>query len=1089
MDNNNNNKNFSSQILEENSQQNQNELDNNNESNENDIEKNNNYSINENSELKQEKSSSLYLKDQNNSNINFSISTRVRPKMIRLSQKIFYDLSLCQNILNYLNIFELNNMRRMSHKILSLVHEYYKKRIKMQIIYITDYQEKNRNIIYSFMKIIDTQIPISNKNWLDFDLNSVVNKLNTLNRNIIFKLRSIKNTDKISDFVFAPFCIIVLCDERMQKMKKFKKITTWKNLANKILYDNNIILKIKNIDIENLNDAKMLEAFKYLNMPELEIDKLKKHSLDLSKLISWCQAVVSYHIIIHPYIYRNKNKKIVQQDNDKAIKFINEIENMLEKFYKFKRFLYNLNIMKIPLGDYVFNLQHNINIGSDELNISNYSYNINYIDKLDISIISNILSYIPFKKSYKMMIVCKKFYEGFKSSIDVIIFEMIKEIYFFRYQSYHKIKNEIPEIFSYNFFSKFFLMIDDILNSNIINTNEFGINYYPFLSKEQLTNIKLIKLKNKYIEDISKIFCLICDIKPLKILNKKTVKFEYNYTDNIKSLVLKGELLQLMRNYNKLFFNRKKIKQFSEDIKVYASNQKLAEIKKINKGIYQLLIWELFILHYLKVYNVFDFSNMEIVQKIYRRRELESIHYYIEIMNYLKYYLKIKFHFSGGNKLSLNKNKNFDFFKHIKKLNKFLKEKNLSNNNQSILESTNYEWEKIGKAYFESKNQIPFHAKPIFYERIMIEILEIKESKDNSFYSISNSSNMSNYNKEINNIINANKNKIGISRPLIESKDNKNKSVINIKNKSSKIEFNKNKSNTINFNKNQILNINDIFSNLKISFSLISEDIFIKYIFFYLDIYSLPTISLINHKFLAMIKTHLFIRVFLLKKEKKYIEEQKKEIFNIISNKRKMFFTQYEIKEPTKEHALNLINQMKEKDFFELRQYYKKYNEKYEKLIIPFLLLLNEKPQSNITPKGTKTLSYFNTAKKLFFHPDYIKKIKEIELELIPYKIFKKVEKLMTDEIFSVKNAKKTSPCFYKLINWILGVLEFHRAIRKYSLSEYDFDILNKDEIDFCIRMDNIIVLYYKLNRYIANYCQEYEADSKLIMKDMGLIN
>ena len=227
----------------------------------------------------------------------------------------------------------------------------------------------------------------------------------------------------------------------------------------------------------------------------------------------------------------------------------------------------------------------------------------------------------------------------------------------------------------------------------------------------------------------------------------------------------------------------------------------------------------------------------------------------------------------------------------------------------------------------------------------------------------------------------------------------------------------------------------------------------------------------------------------MLKKEKKYIEEQKKEIFNIISNKRKMLFTQYEIKEPTKEHALNLINQMKEKDFFELRQYYKKYNEKYEKLIIPFLLLLNEKPQSNITPKGTKTLSYFNTAKKLFFHPDYIKKIKEIELELIPYKIFKKVEKLMTDEIFSVKNAKKTSPCFYKLINWILGVLEFHRAIRKYSLSEYDFDILNKDEIDFCIRMDNIIVLYYKLNRYIANYCQEYEADSKLIMKDMGLIN
>ena len=84
----------------------------------------------------------------------------------------------------------------------------------MQIIYITDYQEKNKNIIYSFMKVIDTQIPISNKNWLDFDLNSVVSKLNTLNRNIIFKLRSIKNTNKITDIVFAPFCIIVSGDEK-----------------------------------------------------------------------------------------------------------------------------------------------------------------------------------------------------------------------------------------------------------------------------------------------------------------------------------------------------------------------------------------------------------------------------------------------------------------------------------------------------------------------------------------------------------------------------------------------------------------------------------------------------------------------------------------------------------------------------------------------------------------------------------------------------------------------------------------------------------------------------------------------------------
>ena len=1066
---------YASQILEENSEQNQKELNNNDsielENNDN-LKKKIDFSINENSELNKENSSSSFLKEQNSTNIIFSISTRIKPSLIRLSNKIFYDLSLFQHILNYLNIFELNNVRRANHKLKTIVHEYYKKRIKMQIDFITDYQERNKHKIYSFMKTIDTQIPISNKKWLDFELNSVIKKLNVLNRNIIIKIRSFKKTDKISDNVFAPFCII------FSNNNKFPKKITWRNLANKILFDSNIIFKIQNFDMENLDDKKILEAFKYLNMSELEIDKVKKYSSDLSKLVIWCQAVVSYHIIIHPYIYRNKN---ISENGKNIVSFILEIENMIEKFYKFKRFLFNLNIMKIPLGDYVFNLQHNLNIGTDDFNYSYISNNnINYIDKLDISIISNILSYIPFKQSYKMMIICKKFYEGFRSSIDIIIFEMIKEIYFFRYQSYQKIKNEVPEIFSYNFFSKFFLMIDDILNSNSKNNNEFGMSSYPFLTKEQINNIRLIKIKNKYIEEISKIFCIICDIKPLKIINKHTGKIEILYTDIIKSLTIKGELMKLMRNFNKLFFSRKKIKQIYEDIKVYINNDKLIEIKNINKGMYQLLIWELFILFYLRIYNIFDFFNIDYIQKIYKKSELESIHYYIEIMNYLKYYLKIKFHFSGGNKLNINSNKNFDFFKYINKLIIFLKERNLSNNYNVILESTNYEWEKIGKAYFESKDLIPFNAKPIFYERIMIEIVNLKEPKENnSFYSISNESKTTNNNVSSRNV--NNNNRTSLRKSISASKTSK--QIINIKNKYNKKKY-------IEFDimlENQIFNLND--NNQKISLNSIPEDIFIKNILFYLDINSLPIISLINHKFLSMVKTHFYIRVFLLKKEKKIIEEENKEIFNLIKNKRNSFFTQYEIKEPTKEHAMNLMNQMKDKDFLELKQYFKIYNENYEKIIIPFLILLGEKPTSNITTDGVKNVSYYNTAKKILFNKNYIKKIKEIELELIPYKTFKKVEKIMNEKFFSEKKVQKMSPCFYKLINWILGVIEFHRTIRKYSLSDYDYDILNKEEIAFCIKMDNIILLYYKLNRFIMKYCKEYEKKAKLIMKEMSVIN
>ena len=54
-----------------------------------------------------------------------------------------------------------------------------------------------------------------------------------------------------------------------------------------------------------MEDSEMLEAFVFLNLPELELNNVKYFSSDFAKLILWCQGVVSYHILIHPYNYRN----------------------------------------------------------------------------------------------------------------------------------------------------------------------------------------------------------------------------------------------------------------------------------------------------------------------------------------------------------------------------------------------------------------------------------------------------------------------------------------------------------------------------------------------------------------------------------------------------------------------------------------------------------------------------------------------------------------------------------------------------------------------------------------------------------------
>ena len=994
--------------------------------------------------------SSAYANSLYNSNSLFSL--RVKPNLIRLINQIFYDSDILNTILNYLSLIELSQFRALNRNILFLVHEYFKKRVKIEIDYITKYQENNKEKVDFFMKNIDSQIPLSNKGWLDFDLNSVANKLLILDRNLLTKLRSIKNIGKYTDLIYAPFCIIFGFNK--VNNKELKKLS-WKQIANKILNDSNIIIKIQNLDLENMVDSEMLEAFVFLNLPELEVNHIKHFSSDFAKLIIWCQGVVSYHILIHPYNYRN-DQGIIHPESEVFL-FANKMQEMIDKFYHFKRLLFSLNIMKIPLADYVFNLQHN----REPITINNKNdINNTFFNNVDHLLIGNILSYIPYNQSCKFMFVSKKFYEGFKSSIDIIIFNIIKEIYFFRYQSYDKFINKIPVLYSNNIFSKFFLMLDDILNSNSRNNNEFGMTFYPFLSKEQLNNIKTLKVKNIHVNKIAKIFCLICNLKPNKKINQKNGEIMINYVEVIKSLAIKGELCKILRNLNKLYFNQKKIIQINQELKEYYNKKKLMEIKNINHGIYQLLIWELFVLQYLKVYNIFDFMNINYIKNIYEEQETGGIKFYVEIMDYLKYNLKIKYHFSASSIYEINsKNSpNFGFMKFIEDLINYLEEQNMTFNSEYILKSSNNEWEQIGDSYFESKDIIPFNSKPILYEKVLLKII----SSESEEFLNNNSSIINNYN----NINETNKN------GLFNNFNN----------------LNINKFNNLSFGSKPLLNYENIRNQKStISFNDIPDDIIIKNILFYLDINNLPTFSLINKKCLSCIKIHIFIRIYFLNKEKQFIEEQHKSQFEIIASKRNQFFEEFEMAPPSKDHAFSLMNLITTDDVFELKQCFRKYNKMYEKVIVPFLCLLGERPVTYIGPDGGKKISYYETAKNVLFKPDFIKRIRLLELETIPYNIFNSVEQKLKEDTFLPKNIKNLSPCFSKLILWVSGVIEFHKVIRKYSLSDYDYDILSKDEIAFCMEMDNIILLYYKLLRYATKYCKEYENISKAIMREMNI--
>jgi len=145
-------------------------------------------------------------------------------------------------------------------------------------------------------------------------------------------------------------------------------------------------------------------------------------------------------------------------------------------------------------------------------------------------------------------------------------------------------------------------------------------------------------------------------------------------------------------------------------------------------------------------------------------------------------------------------------------------------------------------------------------------------------------------------------------------------------------------------NKLQILSqINKANKNKTFSLNEVPMEILIKNVLFFLDIYSLPKFSMANKKCNESVKTHIFIRLFFLNKEKKSIENQNGDIIRIIEEKRREFFEEYEIDPPNKDHACKLMNSLAYGDIIELKQCFKKSNKNYENFIAPLVILMGQK--------------------------------------------------------------------------------------------------------------------------------------------------
>ena len=191
----------------------------------------NNYINNEKKELYNNSNELI----QNNSNIYTIFS--IKPKFIKNLNEIIINFG--QFIFNYLTIKEITLLRGINRLFYEAINDYYEIRLKIEINNITNFKNENEENAILYMQNIDSQIPVSNNQWLEFDLKKVTKNMELLDKDTIIELKSIKKLIKFNEIIYAPFCIILGYKPSDYKIK----VNGWKKIADSILNEPNLYLK------------------------------------------------------------------------------------------------------------------------------------------------------------------------------------------------------------------------------------------------------------------------------------------------------------------------------------------------------------------------------------------------------------------------------------------------------------------------------------------------------------------------------------------------------------------------------------------------------------------------------------------------------------------------------------------------------------------------------------------------------------------------------------------------------------------------------------------------------------------------------
>jgi hypothetical protein len=266
-------------------------------------------------------------------------------------------------------------------------------RLQQEADYINLFIETNEELNKEFMKLVDTQIPISNGNWVNFNFLDTLKLISgCFTTGDISNLKyAVNNIKDDNDILFAPIWVLFGYKPKRNKKADGKVKEAWKDPSIKILGDIQFKKNFITFDKDNIQEEVMLEAFEFLNRPSFDEGKVTNINSVLGKMISWCRAIVSYHILIHPY--RVRNFSTIDEESN-LFKFSNYVDQMMDRFYRLKSYLMKIDIMPRDTN-FAFNLSH-VRLASKQEEC--------IINRLNIGTLAQIFTYLPWKEAFNVRI-------------------------------------------------------------------------------------------------------------------------------------------------------------------------------------------------------------------------------------------------------------------------------------------------------------------------------------------------------------------------------------------------------------------------------------------------------------------------------------------------------------------------------------------------------------------------------------------------------------------------------------------------------------------------------------------------------------